>query len=127
MNQYHALIVDDNANNTGVLSELLAQQGVDSTSLKDARNLERALDQMESIDVIFLDLELPGVDGYQVLQRLKEDPRFNMVPMVAYTVHVSEISNARNLGFDSFLGKPLDADRFPEQLERIMRGEQVWA
>lgn len=48
------------------------------------------------------------------------------VPIVAYSVHVSEIEIARRAGFDGFLGKPLDADRFSDQLRRILSGEQVW-
>ena len=43
-----------------------------------------------------------------------------------YTVHVSEIGVARDLGFHSFLGKPLDVDKFPEQLKRILNDEPVW-
>jgi CheY-like chemotaxis protein len=76
--------------------------------------------------VIFLDLEMPGIDGYPMLSYLKNDDRFNNVPVVAYTVHMSEMNVARQKGFHSFLGKPLDADLFPEQLAAILRGEHVW-
>jgi hypothetical protein len=44
-----------------------------------------------------------------------------------YSVHASEINRARDMGFHSCLGKPLNADDFPEQLARILRGERVWA
>jgi CheY-like chemotaxis protein len=84
------------------------------------------LNELAAIDVVFLDLEMPGANGYQVLEKLRADPRFQSVPVVAYTVHVSEISVAHEQGFHSFLGKPLDADRFPDQLARILSGESVW-
>jgi two-component system, cell cycle response regulator DivK len=60
------------------------------------------------------------------LEKLKADARYQQVPIVAYTVHVSEINVAYQRGFDSFIGKPVDPDRFPGQLARILRGEAVW-
>jgi len=126
MNSVHALIIDDNANNLGVLAELLSIEGVNYTKVQDPRKLDAALKPLSKVDVVFLDLEMPGINGYEVLDQLKADARFNGVPVVAYTVHVSEINQARNFGFDSFLGKPLDPDRFPDQIRRILNGESVW-
>jgi CheY-like chemotaxis protein len=79
------------------------------------------------VDVVFLDLEMPDIDGYAVLEILKSDNRFDTVPIVAHTVHFGEINNAQHVGFHSFLGKPLNIDRFPDQLARILIGEHVWA
>jgi DNA-binding NarL/FixJ family response regulator len=58
---------------------------------------------------------------------LKSYEYLGRVPVVAYTVHVSEINRAYQLGFHSFIGKPIDPDKFPDQLARILRGEPVWA
>lgn len=127
MSQPHALIVDDNANNLGVLAEMLSLEGVNYTKVLNPNLLEGILNEMSQLDVIFLDLEMPDIDGYTILEYLKSDERFQQIPVVAYTVHVSEINTARKLGFHSFLGKPLDADRFPSQLAKILRGERVWA
>ncbi|HRF97817.1 MAG TPA: response regulator, partial [Aggregatilineales bacterium] len=88
--------------------------------------LDATLNQAGAIRVIFLDLEMPDIDGYQVLQKLKADSRFVGVPIVAYTVHVSEVHVAYENGFDGFLGKPIDSDKFPDQLARILMGEAVW-
>ncbi len=126
MSKKHALIVDDNARNVNVLARLLATEGVDNTQVLKPLNLDTTLQDMDDVNVVFLDLEMPHVDGYQVLEKLKNDDRFHSVPIVAYTVHVSEIQQTLNRGFDGFLGKPLDSDRFPEQLERILNGEPVW-
>ena len=122
----HALIIDDNSRNVTVLATLLEEEKVTSTRVTHPNQLDAAIDTLEQVNVVFLDLEMPGVDGYQVLDRLKKDARFKGVPIVAYTVHVSEIHNASQHGFDSFLGKPLDADKFPGQLKRILKGERVW-
>ncbi len=127
MSNRHALIIDDNPNNLGILAELLTMEGVNSTQVQHIKHLSAALQDVAELDVIFLDLELPDATGYQLLETLKSDVRFQDVPIAAYTVHVSEVHVARNKGFHSFLGKPLDADRFPDQLARILRGEHVWA
>jgi two-component system, cell cycle response regulator DivK len=126
MSKLHALIIDDNKDNLGILAQLLSLEGVSHTGINNPARVKDALTQLERVDIVFLDLEMPGIDGYNVLKMLKADARFKTVPVVAYTVHVSEINTARQLGFHSFLGKPLDADRFPEQLARILRGEHVW-
>lgn len=126
MSAIHALILDDNPNNLGILAELLTLEGASVTTVQNPLKLGPALASVEHLDVIFLDLEMPGMDGYEVLEQLKANPQWEGVPVVAYTVHVSEINVARQLGFHSFLGKPLDADLFPEQLARILQGERVW-
>ena len=126
MTQTHALIIDDNAKNVTVLNQLLLDEGVTSTHVVDVRQLESAIDTLVNLDVIFLDLEMPGISGYDVLEWFQGDARFQSVPIVAYTVHVSEIGPAHQHGFHSFLGKPINPDRFPEQLASILRGEQIW-
>jgi two-component system, cell cycle response regulator DivK len=127
MTKTHALIIDDDNNNLGILAELLTLEGVGYTQVQNPSHLDGVLQKLKKVDVIFLDLELPVLNGYQLLEKFKQDPRYASVPVVAYTVHVSEINQARQLGFHSFIGKPLDAELFPDQIARILKGERVWA
>ncbi len=122
----HALIIDDNPMNGDVLGMLLANQGVTHTLLESPRSLADILEQLEQIGIIFLDLEMPHHNGFDILNDLRADPRLEGVPIVAYTVHISEIDEARTAGFDGFLGKPLNTQKFPDQLNRIMNGMPVW-
>lgn len=126
MSEKHALIIDDNASNMNVLVRLLDKQEVSSTKVIDPKQLKNALQSIGHVDVVFLDLEMPMIDGFQVFDQLKSDTRFDNTPIIAYTVHVSELNEAHKYGFDGFLGKPLDSDRFPGQLRRIFNGEGVW-
>ena len=126
MSQAQAIIIDDNSKNLNVLARLLRTEGLSSIQVTHSNGVEGAIRQAENLAVIFLDLELPGDDGFTLLNRLKSDPRTQEVPVIAYTVHVSEINIAHRRGFDGFIGKPLDSEKFPEQLERILRGEAVW-
>jgi two-component system, cell cycle response regulator DivK len=122
----HALIIDDNPKNVAVLVNMLTEEQVSSTQVVNPAQLPATLEALTQVDVIFLDLEMPGQNGYDVLKSLKTNPRFSHVPIIAYTVHVSEIHTASQVGFNGFLGKPLNADKFPDQLARILRGQPVW-
>ena len=121
-----ALIIDDNSKNLSVLQTLLAKENIDAISVDHPHDIETVVQGMAHVDLVFLDLEMPEIDGYDVLADLRSNPLFDGVPIVAYTVHVSEIDTAYTRGFDSFIGKPLDSDIFPEQIERILAGEGVW-
>jgi len=123
------LIVEDNLNNFILMTRLLAYLGVKKCEWKASgwKVLEFA-GTLGQIDLILMDVGLPDADGYASLGSLRSDDRFADVPIVAVTADVSttSIGRARDAGFDSFIGKPLDPDRFPNQIRRILRGEEVW-
>jgi CheY-like chemotaxis protein len=121
-----ALIIDDSSSNIKVLVNLLKLESVEAVTLNNPLDLEDTLSGLDKLDVIFLDLEMPELDGYEVLEILHAS-RFAKVPVVAYTVHVSEMNAMRSKGFHSFLGKPLNAEEFPKQLARILKNEPVWS
>lgn len=125
MGEIHALIIDDSATGLDVLKELLHSIGVSATTVQHPSKVDQTITEMERIDVVFLDLEMPHTDGYVMLQKLRDSLGIT-APIIAYTVHTSEIDTAKRLGFDGFLGKPVDIDHFPEQFERIMTGGTVW-
>ena len=123
----HALIIDDDSASIDVIVTLLDQVGAGHTALStsdDIVNTIRALDH--HVDVIFLDLEMPVRNGYEVLRDLRDELGIG-VPIVAYTAHTSEIVDARDAGFHSFLGKPLNSGKFAQQLADILDNRPVWS
>lgn len=122
----HALIIDDNPLNLDVLQLLLEREGVSSTAISAPRELEAVLETLEQVDVVFLDLEMPHHNGFELLKDLKQHALLAQSPIIAYTVHSSEIDVARKRGFNGFLGKPLNSQRFADQLQRILAGQAVW-
>ena len=122
----HALVIDDNSDNLDILVQMLSMQGIDASVVQDPYQVESVVNSNPIPNVVFVDLEMPGLGGFDLLQFFREDDRFTGVPIIAYTVHVSEITVVRDRGFDGFIGKPLDADKFPNQIERILNGESVW-
>ncbi|HOU12609.1 MAG TPA: response regulator [Anaerolineae bacterium] len=123
------LIVEDNLNNFILMTRLLAFLGIKKCEWKASgwKVLEFA-ETLGKVDVILMDIALPEADGYQSLASLRSHPRFQNVPIIAVTADVSakNMTHARAAGFDGFIGKPLDPDRFPEQVRRILAGEEVW-
>lgn len=121
----HALIIDDNAQNLEVLGRLLTVNGVSHTDLQDPNCLETILVHESHIDVVFLDIEMPKRNGYEVLGLLRQYYDKGL-RIVACTVHTDEISTARDIGFNGFLAKPLNPHLFAGQLTQILDGTPVW-
>jgi two-component system, cell cycle response regulator DivK len=124
MSKTRALIVEDNRQNLRVLSQLLSKNGVECIEVSNAMQVREMIDELADLDIIFLDLEMPRLDGFKVKDLLRS--HLGSMPIIAYTAHLSEMDVVRNAGFDGFLGKPLDPTRFPELLARILNGEHVW-
>lgn len=119
----HALIIDDDKASIEVLAQLLAMQGASHTAVSKPTKLGPA--DAQRADVIFLDLEMRGMNGYEMLERLRNE--FGVTaPIIAYTVNTNEKATARRLGFTGMLEKPLDASCFPDHLRRILGGDQLW-
>jgi two-component system cell cycle response regulator DivK len=123
---YQALIIDDNPNNSDALTQLLKRERVAAVAVSSPRDISATLDSLNQVDLVFLDLEFPNHNGIQLIDELRADERLTDTLFVAYTVHISEQNAARQAGFHSFLGKPLDVARFSDQLRRILNGEPVW-
>jgi two-component system cell cycle response regulator DivK len=85
-------------------------------------------DTLPRLDLILMDIRLPYEDGYGALQKIRSSATLNDTLVIAVTAEasVAQINKAKESGFDGFIGKPLDPDRFPEQIRRILSGEQVW-
>ena len=123
------LVIEDNLNNFLLIARLLAYLGVEKCEWKASgwQVLEFA-ETLPRVDLILMDIFLPERDGYEALQILRSDPGFKDTLIVAVTADASQenMERARKAGFDGFIGKPLDPDRFPDQIRRILRGESVW-
>ncbi len=125
---YSALVVEDDASGLAIISVMLRRLGMRTVMERYAGSAVERAQKMSKLDVVFLDLGLPDGDGYQVLKELKSNPQFQQVPVVAVTARDAgtEMPKAQEAGFDGFLGKPLNRNRFPDQVRRILKGESVW-
>lgn len=121
----YVVVIDDDPSDADVLISLLSRLGITIDWL-DSHNVLENIEQITRPQAIFLDLEMPGINGYQVLEWLHAHPDYADIPIVAYTAHSSEIGAAKQAGFHSFLGKPLRSKALAEQVARIINDEPVW-
>ncbi|MDZ4766725.1 MAG: response regulator [Chloroflexota bacterium] len=128
MSKAQVLIVDDNELNSEILATLVENSNLELEALRLSlpSKIPAALKAMSNLRVIFLDLELPNYNGYQILEELRANAALASVPIIAYTVHTNQIETIRQAGFDGFLAKPLNPRRFPDQIKRILGGKAVW-
>jgi putative two-component system response regulator len=99
------LVVDDNPGVGLLLREMLAAEGYDVVVAGDG--LEALLSvERHCPDLIFLDLDLPHLNGFEVCRRLKCDPATRLVPVIIITAQAADRLTAWELGADDFLSKP---------------------
>ncbi|MCB0196264.1 MAG: response regulator [Anaerolineae bacterium] len=128
LKNYSALVVEDDASGLAIISVMLRRLGLRTIMERFADSAIKRAKSMPKLDVVFLDLGLPDADGYEVLKALRADPNLKDIPVIAVTARDAgtELPKTQEAGFDGFLGKPLNRNRFPDQVRRIMRGEGVW-
>ena len=115
------LLVDDEDSLRKVMRDLLERDGYDVT---EARDGVHALDQIDRVgpDIIVLDLNLPGLDGYGVLSHLRSRPATASIPVIVLTAKGDEDNEVRvfELGADDFLTKPFRARALSARLEAVL-------
>jgi two-component system cell cycle response regulator DivK len=125
----YVLVVEDNVANFVLTAKLLAFLGVQRCEWKTTGwGVVEFANTMPRVDLILMDLRLPHEDGYEALRQIRENPRLKDTRVVVVTAQASgpEMQKSREAGFDGFLSKPLDADRFPEQIRQILAGASIW-
>ena len=115
------LIVDDEPINITLLAGILKE----TYKVKMAKDGERAMKIANTVpapDLILLDVMMPGMDGYEVCRRLKDDAATKTIPVVFVTGLTNEEEQARGLemGADGYLGKPVDAVAVLNMVEEIV-------
>jgi two-component system cell cycle response regulator DivK len=122
------LVVEDNVSNFVLIARMLGYLGIHCEWKTSGYEVVEYADTLPRLDLILMDIRLPYEDGYGALKKIRASERFKTVPIIAVTAEASleQMTKARESGFDGFLGKPLDPDRFPDQIRRILSGEPVW-
>ena len=122
------LVVEDNVSNFVLIARMLGYLGIHCEWKTSGYEVLEYADTLPRLDLILMDIRLPYEDGYGAQKKLRTSERFKAVPIIAVTAEASveQMKKAKDAGFDGFLGKPLDPDRFPDQIRRILSGEKVW-
>ncbi len=121
------LVVEDNVSNFVLIARMLGFLGIHCEWKTSGYEVVEYADTLPKVDLILMDIRLPYEDGYSALRKIRQS-RLKDIPVIAVTAEASieQMNKARQAGFNGFLGKPLDPDRFPDQIQRILNGEAVW-
>ena len=115
------LIAEDNAVNRELLRELLEMRGYTVVEACDGEEALRMIEQTQP-DLLLLDIGMPVLDGFAVVRKIRENPRFASLPVVAVTAYAMQGDREKilNSKFDGYLSKPVNARALAEELERLL-------
>lgn len=122
------LVVEDNVSNFVLIARMLGYMGIHCEWKTSGYEVVEYADTLPRLDLILMDIRLPYEDGFGALKKIRLSKTLQTIPVVAVTAEASmeQMNKAKSENFDGFLGKPLDPDRFPMQIRKILNGEQVW-
>lgn len=120
---WRVLVVEDEADSMEVVQYILGFQGIQCLAAPTA---EDALEMLEDTipTLIIVDLALPGMNGWDLLEEMKRSARLSRIPRVAVTAyHSLEVAQeAIAAGFDAYFSKPIEATSFVRELRSIVDG-----
>ncbi|MDN3556240.1 response regulator transcription factor [Halomonas maura] len=115
------LVVDDEPNIVLSLEFLMQQAGFEVTTAGDG---EAALDCVAAAppDLLLLDISLPGISGFDVLERLRADPALARLPIIMLTAHGREVEREKGLalGADDYITKPFSTQALVEKVKALL-------
>ena len=119
MNAARVLVIDDDADIRGLLTELLERAGLSVEQAEDGRSGLRALHKTPP-DLVVLDVSMPDLDGWQTLERIRD---LSEVPVLMLTARGDELERVRGLqaGADDYVVKPFGSQELVARVEALLR------
>lgn len=120
-NKRTVLVVEDNPLNMKLISDLL---GVEGFLVLKAEDAETALEILKTTtpSLIILDIYLPGIDGFKLLEEIKKQPHLKNIKVLAQTAlaMIDDEEKIKEAGFDAYITKPLDTKKFMEIVRSLI-------
>jgi CheY-like chemotaxis protein/signal transduction histidine kinase/CHASE3 domain sensor protein len=112
------LLVDDDMRNLFALSKVMRGWGLTVTMAQDGRKALQVLEDNPSIELLLMDVMMPGMDGYEAIGAVRAQPRFEKLPIIALTAKAMRGDRERCLeaGASDYLPKPIDIDKLASML-----------
>jgi CheY-like chemotaxis protein len=118
--EFTALVVDDDARNVYALTVLLERHGITVLGAAGGKEAIATLQETAGIDIVFMDIMMPLMDGYDTMRALRAQPEFADLPIIAVTAKVGPDEEGRcsAAGASSYVPKPIDTATLNEAVAR---------
>lgn len=121
------LYVEDNPANMRLMRELITQ--LPRTDFIEAGTAEEGLELIKHSkpDLVLMDINLPGMDGFEAFEVMRDDPNMSDIPVIALTANAMprEVEKGRELGFKAYLTKPIDVASTLAEITRVLEESKV--
>jgi two-component system, cell cycle response regulator len=116
------LVIEDNRANLELMTYLLGAYKYETVSAEDGEAGLAVIRSAEPPDVVVCDIQLPRMDGYEIVRRAKADAATRSIPIIAVTAFamVGDRDRALAAGFDGYIGKPIVPETFVSQVEQFV-------
>jgi CheY-like chemotaxis protein len=106
------LLVDDDMRNIFALAKVLRDRGMITVKAEDGGRALEMLEQ-EAFDLVLMDIMMPVMDGYETITKIREQPQYDDLPIIALTAKAMQDDRRRCLavGANDYLAKPVDTER----------------
>ena len=120
------LVVEDNELNLKLFCDLLRAHGFTTEPVKDGRDAVAAARAFEP-DLAIMDIQLPHVSGYELIQQMKLDADLRSIPIMAVTAYAGheDEERIRAAGANAYVSKPISLARFMEEVRALLPPETV--
>ncbi|TAN48959.1 MAG: response regulator [Methylococcaceae bacterium] len=119
---HSVLIVDDDMRNTFALSKVLRAKGLNVLMAQDGIKALSQLAEKPEIELVLMDIMMPGMDGYAAIQEIRRQEKFRALPIIALTAKamVGDREKCLAAGADDYLSKPVDIDDLTAMMRRLL-------
>jgi len=122
LNGKSILIVDDDVRNTFALVSYLENCGMKTFTAEDGFAALNFLSHNKSIDIVLMDMMMPGMDGYETIQKIKNDTAISHIPIIAVTAKAMKGDREKCLeaGASEYVSKPVNMNELFKKMAGLM-------
>jgi CheY-like chemotaxis protein len=115
------LIVEDNLGNLELLKDIFEPRGYNTIGVVNGQDALNIISDNPP-DLVIMDIQLPGMDGYTVTKKIKQNPKTNKIPVIAITAYAlrEDREKALNAGCDEYMSKPIDTREIVTMVEKFI-------
>lgn len=120
LSDWNVLVVDDEPDNVGVIVLVLEYYNATVRTAVSGDECMAML-QAEMPTILLLDIQMPDISGFDLLEKIRKDPRWQHLPIIAVTAHAMSGDQERILssGFDGYVPKPVNTMTLVDELKRF--------